>query len=291
MITETLRFTIARMVALASWVTIVAVGATVPLLGGALDEFASSTRLAVAIATWSLWAVMLLAALVPSPVALTSLRLAAVAIVPVTAIVVLAAPDGPAIIAFAIVVVDSVLALSAETGNRFVQASAYGSERRFLLRCPRPLVAVQVLSATIWFGAGIFGTTAAIDGRWPIAAPMLVVAVGSTILLPPRFHRLSRRWLVAVPAGLVVHDHVQLAETAMFASRQVRRIVASDAVGDALDLSGCPDRPGLAIELTDFDTIVLAGDRRQPGGRAVHASLVRVCPTRRGRALAHLLGD
>lgn len=291
MITETSRFTIARTITIASHVTVVAVGATVPLLGGALDDFASSTRLVLSIASWSLWAAMLLAVLVPSPVALTASRLAAVAMLPVTTIATVVAPDGPAIVALALVVANVVLALSAEAGNRFVQASAYGSEKRFLLRCPRPLIVVQVLSATLWFGAAVVGTAAAVDGRWMLAVPSLVVAVVATALLPRRFHRLSRRWLVVVPAGLVVHDHVQLAETAMFATRQVRGVVASDEVGAALDLSGCPHRPGIAIELTELDTIVLAGDRRRPGGRAVHASLVRVCPTRRGWALAHLSND
>lgn len=270
-------------------VTVVVAGATVPLLGDTLDAFDDGSRLALRIALWSLWGVALLAVLVPSPAGLTALRLGTTASFAVTVVAVVAHPFATSAIAVGLVTLDLVVALSADVGNRFVQASAYGSERRFLLRCPRPLVAVQVVSLTVWIGSAIGGVATAIAGRWPIAIPLLVVAIGSTIVLPRRFHRLSRRWLVAVPAGLVVHDHVQLAETAMFASRNVRSIEASTGSGDALDLSGCPTRPGLVVSLGDMETVVLAADRAHPGGRAMHASAVRVCPTRPGWALRRLV--
>jgi hypothetical protein len=91
-----------------------------------------------------------------------------------------------------------------------------------------------------------------------------------------------------VPAGIVIHDHVVLAETAMFMNNAIVQISTETAQSEAADLSSkCPGL-GLVIVLKDFDTIVLAATPKTPGGSAIHVKSMRVCPTRPGRALTEL---
>jgi hypothetical protein len=94
--------------------------------------------------------------------------------------------------------------------------------------------------------------------------------------------------LVSVPAGLVIHDHVVLAETAMFMQNAVIEIGLDSGQSEAADLSGKCAGTGLVITLKDFDTVVFAGTPKTPGGSAIHVKSMRVCPTRPGRALTEL---
>ena len=57
-------------------------------------------------------------------------------------------------------------------------------------------------------------------GRWPSSATRRGRRRDAGCC-PRRWHQLSRRWLVFVPAGLVVHDPVVLAETLMVPRRQI----------------------------------------------------------------------
>ena len=119
-------------------------------------------------------------------------------------------------------------------------------------------------------------------------AATLVVAAASW-LLPRRWHQLSRRWLVTVPAGLVVHDPVVLAETLMVPRRQVTSVRLAElghGATDATDLTG--PTPGLAVEIRLRDTVAarLAPRPREPQGRAVRLSALLVAPSRPGAALA-----
>jgi len=190
--------------------------------------------------------------------------------------------------ALAISLLASLLVMSAEIGNSFIELAAYGDERRYLLRCPPAMLVVQILSWIVWLALAFvainfFDNEAFVPGG--IAA---IAAVFLTIALPPRFHRFSRRWLVSVPAGLVIHDHVVLAETAMFMHNAVIEIGIETAQSEAADLSGKCAGLGLVITLKDFDTVVFAATPKTPGGSAIHVKSMRVCPTRPGRAVTEL---
>ena len=134
----------------------------------------------------------------------------------------------------------------------YVQASAYGDEQRFPLRPPLGYL-------------GADGRVVARCGSPPcIAAPLALggAGVGSPAvaarrrgrrrrwLLPRRWHQLSRRWLVFVPAGLVVHDPVVLADTLMLhAPRSPDRPRRRPGPGaGAADLTG--PTPGSGVEIT-----------------------------------------
>lgn len=273
----------------ASRLSVIATGLAVPLLNNALRQMSSPTGISSTVAIWLLWSIALLCTLVPSSSALTAIRLALPTIFVIVAAVAVAIGVSSGIVAaLAISLLASLLIFSGDIGNSFVQLSAYGDERRFLLRCPPAMLLVQVLSWLVWLTLAIFAINLLASDALILGAIVAIAALLLTIVLPRRFHRFSRRWLVSVPAGLVIHDHVVLAETAMFMNNAIIEIGVDLAPSEAADLSGkCPG-VGLLIALKDFDTVVLAATPKTPGGSAIHVKSMRVCPTRPGRALTEL---
>ena len=259
---------------------VAALGGCVPLASSRLSSLDAAERLLVATAAWGTWALILLFVLVPSAVSLTGLRL----LTPVhfTVFLLLTASnfDTGVFVSATLSAIVVVLALSAEIGQTFVQASAYGDEQRFLLRCPKAHVAVVVSIWTLWTASAFVGSLALVNRSWVFGGVLVALTMVGIALLPRRFHRYSRRWLVKVPAGLVVHDHVVLAETAMFDRRGVVSATIVAEAGDSADLSGGTGRPWLEIVLADFETVVKAATPSTPGGSAIHVKTFRVRPSR-----------
>jgi hypothetical protein len=267
----------------------IATGATVPLLTDRLDTISSSTSLLASITLWAIWAIVLLCVLVPSAVSLTALRLVAPAHAAVTAILVVGEliddADVPAVLAIVPTLVTAIVAMSADVGSNFVQSSAYGDEFRVPLLPPPSFAVVLVLSWLIWSASLVVGAIALVREAW--VAGGILVAVGAilAVILPRRFHRFSRRWLVVVPAGLVLHDHVVLAETAVFSRDSIRTVDLARRDPDAADLSGRSRGTGVLVQLLDFETVVRAATPDQPGGSALHVATWWVRPSRPGRLI------
>ena len=162
-----------------------------------------------------------------------------------------------------IAAVATVVALSGDLGRVFVQASAYGEEDRHLLRPPTGYLFAVLVSWAIWAAATISGPLLLGERAWVLGGVVSGFAIVTTIWAWPRWHSLSRRWLVVVPIGLVVHDHLVLAETVMLRRQEIAtaRLAPSDT--QAADLTG--PAAGHAIEInTDR-----SGDRdpgRHPEG-------------------------
>ena len=271
-----------------SVVFVLVCGATVPLLASSLETANAGPRVLAQVSLWALWAVLLLCVALPSSMSLTAVRLVAPAHSAIVGIVALADPNPASIVALVISIATSVIVFMAEVGAFFVQRSAYGDELRFPLRPPTPMIVVQTLTWLLWVGSAVVGSLALVNEAWVAGGILASISVLGLAWLPPRFHRLSRRWLVRVPAGLVIHDHVLLAETAMFSRSAV---VATDIVSDiedAADLSGGGRSAAVRITLTDFDTVVLAATADQPGGRAIHVRSLVVRPSRPGRTIRAL---
>jgi len=264
-------------------------GAIAPLCADAMTGWSGVARVVTNVAIWAAWAVALLCVLVPSSVSLTAIRLVCPTSIVSSGIVVVLDGDSASGVALVLAIVATLLVFSADVGESFVQVSAYGDERRHLLRCPATMASIQILAWIAWVSS-IVTTTSFGIGQNRIGATLSgVVAIVLSWLLPRRFHRYSRRWLVQVPAGLVVHDHVVLAETAMFLARDIRSVEAATiGSSDAADLTGGCRGPALRVTLDDFETVVLSATRADPGGRAVHVRSMMVCPSRLGRALAEL---
>jgi hypothetical protein len=273
----------------ASRLSVIATGLAVPLLNNALRQMSSLTGISSTVGIWLLWSIALLCTLVPSSSALTAIRLALPTIFVIVAAVAITSDITSGVAAaLAISLLSSLFIFSGDIGNSFVQLAAYGDERRYLLRCPPAMLLVQILSWLVWLALAIVAINLLASDAAIIGAAATIAALLLTIVLPRRFHRFSRRWLVSVPAGLVIHDHVVLAETAMFMNNAVVEIGIDLAPSEAADLSGKCSGVGLLITLKDFDTVVLAATPKTPGGSAIHVKSMRVCPTRPGRAITEL---
>lgn len=252
----------------------------------ALDGADDAVPVVAAIGLFGVWAAGLLALLVPSTVSLTTVRLLS-PLAPVTAILALVAGAdvGIAVVSLIVGLTVTALVVTAEVGETFVQASAYGAERRLPLRPPGALVPVIVV---LWAGVAaalVSGPLLVADGTVPAGAVLCLVAAGGAWLLGTRSHPLTRRWFVVVPAGLVIHDRFVLTDTVMVPRAKVRSVVLAPADTEAADLTGGALGPAVEIALADTETVVLAPDRQHPGGRALHVLSVLVSPSRPGRAL------
>lgn len=266
------------------WVALVVVG------GGALDEAladaSASTRDVVPWIAFSGWAIAMVAVAVPSVVSLTAARVVVPLAVPASAATWVAgasAVSGAG--ALGLAALAAALVASAELGRAFVQASAYGDEDRFPLRPP----AAYLLAAGLaWAVAGaclLAGAVLVADRSWIAGGVLSVAGIATSAWAWPRWHRLSRRWLVLVPAGLVVHDHVALAETLMIRRPELAGLRLAPVDTEALDLTGPAGGHAVEIATTDALTAIVGAGGPVAAGTAVHVTACLVAPSRPGRVL------
>lgn len=271
-----------------AWLTTAVVGGAA--IGAAVAERSGSVQTVATIGAWTAWALGALALAVPS---VPSLTVARVVVPGALAVAVAAAVGGaeprPLLALVLPAIVSAVLTGAAETGRVWVQSSAYGDEQRFPLRPPLGYLAACVMTWLVWVAAVIVGPLAWASRAWILAALATMLGVLGAVVLPRRWHQLSRRWVVTVPAGLVVHDPVLLGETFMLTRRQIGGVALADlgaGVADAADLTG--PTPGLAVEvrLREQATALLAPTPTNRQGRAVHLRAFLVSPSRPGALLA-----
>ena len=267
-----------------AWVVVAVAG------GGALESAvagrSSAVRWTVAVGGWTLFAVVAVGLLIPaaisltitrvgSPLALAAAGAAAVAGSPGVDVALLA---GPAIVAVAAI-------FSAEYGQWMVQASAYGDEDRLPLRSPVPVGAAAIVSWLVWAASLLGGPVALAAGNWLLGIPVTALAVAASVFVGPRWHALSRRWLVLVPAGLVVHDPVVLADTLMLRTDQILGLGLARADTEAADLTGPASGYAIQIDTSETVSTVFAFTPREPNGRAIHMTGFLIAPSRPGQAL------
>lgn len=246
-----------------------------------------AARVVIAVSAGALWLWVAVAVLVPSSVSLTLLRWTA-GLVPATGFVALVADADPvwAVVFIAVGVVHVSVAASAAVGRAYTQASAYGDEQRFPLRLPATFIAPLVGLWLAWCTSALGAVLLLAHGRWGYGAAAAVVAVAATVLVLPRVHRLAMRWLVFVPAGLVVHDPIVLSETLMVTHANLQSIGLALADTEAADLTGPSGGHALEVTVREMVTALLPPTRQQPTGRAMHVQAFLVAPSRPGVALA-----
>lgn len=267
-----------------AWLVLAVVGGAG--FGDALSQHSRPVQLVGTTLLWSGWAVVALAVAVPSTVSLTVARvLSPMALVASVVAAVGADAAGAAAVAVATSAITVACVFTGEFGQYFVQASAYGDEQRFLLRPP---VAAGAAAVVTWvlLCAGVLTAPLLFAARaWVWGALVVVPTAALGWLGGPGLHRLARRWLVIVPAGLVVHDQVVLADTAMFRQAEVARIGLALADTGAADCTGPASGHAVEVQLRESATLVYAPTRAVPSGRAIHATALLVAPTRPGRLL------
>jgi len=257
-----------------------------PALAGALDGRSPAVSGLVQVVAWLGWTAGLVAVLVPRTVGLTGLRTAGPALVVLAGWMVAAAdpPGGAEVLALAGSLVVALVLLAPTTADAFVNGSAYGEERRFALRAPAPLLLgpVPVVWALVVAGV-VAGPLLVATGRWGLGAVAGVVGFAVAGAGLRSLHQLARRWLVLVPAGLVVHDPLG-AQPQLFRRTQIARLGPAPADTDALDLTN--RALGLGLELRLREPVDVELRARGRPSRTVATAAVLVTPSRPGAVLA-----
>jgi len=229
---------------------------SVPALRSALQGHSDAVRWVAATELWVLWTVALVATLVPRSVSLTVYR----TIAPLSLVAaVWAAFDHASATAAALAVAGSaaatVVACSRFTTDAFVDGSSYGSEQRFGLRTPLFLLIGPVPLAWLVTVVGLAGPLLLAAQQWLAGAALTVFGIGVARYSTRSLHALARRWVVFVPAGVVLHDPLVLADAILLPRRQIVALGPALADTTATDLT---DRaPGLVLEVQLADAVEL----------------------------------
>jgi hypothetical protein len=269
----------------ASWVVLPFT--TGPVLAAALDPRSGAVRTTASIGLWLAWGVVVVAVLVPRDVGLTVVRVVApAALVAAVAAVV----DGDAgrlagALAVASATVAAALAFLPEVGWLFVNGSAYGDERRHLLRAPGALLMGPLPLAWAALVAGVVtGPLLLASEQWALGGVATVVGAAVAVVVGRALHSLTQRWVVLVPAGLVLKDHLAVLDPVLVRRTEVEVLRPAPADTDALDLT--VRAPGLALELRLLDKVGLV--KVVPGTKGEQGRTARLLftPTRPGAVLA-----
>lgn len=212
-----------------------------PLFAAALDDTDRPFQLATSIGLWAIWGVVLVALMVPRTQTLTLVRIVAPSGFVAAVWAALAAQDASTVTAsvgLATTGLAALVALSAPVGDALVDGSSYGDESRFLLRTPGALLMgpIQLVWLAIAAGA-VAGPVLLAAEQWIIGVIALVAGWALAYYAVPILHRLSERWLVFVPAGLVVHDKTALREPQLFRKETIDLFGPASVDSELEDLS------------------------------------------------------
>jgi hypothetical protein len=273
-----------------AWVTLpLSAGAAA---GDAIAGFDDAPRVVAAVLLWLSWGAGAVALLAPRPAGLTLLR----AVAPAYAVLAIAAAvagtthglAGWGAVAGA--GITAVLTSMPDIARAAANGIAYGDEERFPLRVPPALFLGPLpLARALVVGAVAAGPLLIADGSVVIGLIALAVGGGVVAIGARALHGLSRRWLVLVPAGVVVVDPMTLAEPVLFVRRHVRALRPSEPsaaiADDALDLRLGSTLGNVLIDLDESAEMVRT-NRGGRGGVTVQAARLLVAVTQRSEFLA-----
>jgi hypothetical protein len=266
------------------WIAVGAGGAW--SIGDALEGRSAAVRMSVMIGAWLVWGVGVVALVVPSTLGLTVMRMVSALSCGAAVLSWMAgASPIPAAAFLACSLIGGFLAGGAGFGQQCVQGSAYGDEQRFLLRPPAAFLPPIAVAGLAWVVAMLGAPLLLASGRWIVGTVVALVAALLTVVLLPRFNALARRWLVFVPAGVVVHDPVVLGETLMVPRAELAGIDLALAGTEAADFTGPAAGHAVEIRLRSMGNALLAPTKATPRGTALHVQSFIIAPTRPGLVL------
>lgn len=260
-----------------------------PVFSAALTDTSDTFRIGVTIGLWLLWAAMLIASMVPRTQTFTALRIVAPAafVAAVWAAVDARSEAEPWQLILGLVVagIAATIGLRSTVGDAFVDGSSYGDEARFLLGTPGALLLgpIQLVWAVIVAGA-LAGPLLLLAQQWILGGILLVVGWPLAFFATPILDRLSNRWLVFVPAGVVVHDKTALREPQLFRKETVAAFGPAPADTELEDLSLASSGLALRAELTGPSKMML-NDRSEEVSTTDVAGWI-VSPNRPGAVVA-----
>ena len=218
-----------------------------PALADGFHDLDGHTFLSVS--AWVLWGLGLLATLVPRPLTLTTIRIggpAAAALSVWTATTV----DDTALVAVALggAFVLGVLSHWPAVADTCVAGASYGDEKRFLLRAPGPVVlALGPLAWALTVAGVVVGPLLLASGDSAVGSAACVAGLPIAAASARALHHLHRRWIVLVPAGFVLHDHLALADPTLLPRDALASVGPASADTDAHDLTQAAR--GMALEV------------------------------------------
>ena len=258
----------------------------------AADALGDSTAAVVVWSTvaWVAWGAVLVALLVPRMVGLTVVRILA----PALALAAIAAAaggsmasvlDGLTVVAAALAIV---VALAPWTADALVDGSSYGPERRFALRTPLALTTVAVVTWAVVVGSAAGALSLLATEQWLAAVGGLVVGAAIAWAGSRSIHQLSKRWLVLVPTGLVVHDPLVMPEPQLFLRQTMARVGPAEATvpDDVVTEDLSAGASGLLVSVTLSEPVELLVRDGSRGTTLRPVDRVLVCPVLPAELLA-----
>lgn len=258
-----------------------------PALADALAPRERVVQIVASTMSWAIWAAVLAASLVPRATSLTVVRIWVPASLPLCAWAATAGTTGPLgavdVAAIAAAAASTLVVLSAPVGDLFVNGSSYGDERRFALRPPAALLLGPIEVAWV---AVVAGTTAGplllAAQSWVAGALAVVAGFPAAAAATRSLHQLSRRWVVFVPAGFVLHDLLTMTDALLIPRRMVARLGPAPAGTEATDLTAGAYGRSLQVDLAEPTDIARArpGPRRGAAIESVTVTALVFTPTR-----------
>ena len=255
-----------------------------PALADGFHDLDGHTFLSVS--AWVLWGLGLLATLVPRPVTLTTIRIggpAAAALSVWTATTV----DDTALVAVALggAFVLGVLSHWPAVADTCVDGASYGDEKRFLLRAPGPVVlALGPLAWALTVAGVVVGPLLLASGDSAVGSAACVAGLPIAAASARAIHHLHRRWIVLVPAGFVLHDHLALADPTLLPRDALASVGPAPADTDAHDLTQAAR--GMALEVRCREPHDLRPASRDGSAEVVVTEAILCAPARPDAVLA-----
>jgi hypothetical protein len=235
------------------------------------------------VVAWILWALVAIATWLHHPISLTTARcLAPIVIVGVISTAATNPWDAINVAVSACGIISLMLMFTADYGSAHVQAGAYGNERRFLLRIPAPVVLPTLITWALFATVLVVLENAVKSENYVLGTPLLLALIAMSWKFAPQMHRLSKRWLVRVPAGWVVHDDLMLVENLLIRSHNLTAMDFALADSEALDLSGMTRGVPIQISLREMTDVRLSqlGARLLKTMDVLHVQAFLVATTR-----------
>ena len=250
-------------------------------------DLSTAGRWIIGVGAWALWGVALTSVAVRLPATLVTLRLATVTGLVAVVVALIVADLSASEVAWAITPPLVVLAtsLSPFVGEAWIDGASYGDELRFSLRVPMALALVGLpLGVMLFVGGVLTGPIMLANERWIIGSVTFVVGLYLAMIAARALNGLARRWLVLVPAGLVLHDHLATREAFLMIKSTVASVGPAPPEAELEDdsvLDATGDSPGAVIEIA-LTNVVECVPRTGRGQAAAVAKVgkVYVVPTR-----------
>ncbi len=252
----------------------------------AISDWTGPSRSVAAGLLFASWAIGLLSLLSPRPRAFTALRIVAPALAVFTCAAALQASRPVDYLIAALAVATCIATLSNTVADGCIDAASYGNERRHPLRLP-PQFSLVVVPATVVIvisgistGPMLLANNRALFGAIATVIGLPVAWVGIRSLVS-----LERRFVVLVPAGIVVSDALTLCDPVLFPTEHVIHIIRSTAIPTAqadaqdgvvdvrLGISG-----GLEVKMDEPGPFPCRAGRRQT--RTINADRLLFAPLR-----------